>query len=580
MAGRTQETRDHPSVLVVGGGPTGLTAANLLGRYGVRTLLIEKNGATSDEAKAISLDDESLRTLQIADLDSAIYPIIVPGTGTRYYSSSGKPLVHARGPAHSRFGHSFKNPFAQPDLERLMHAALTRFDDVESRFDTELLDLADEGDSVLATIRGADGTERVRTDYVLGCDGGRSTVRDLLGIAMSGRSFPDLWLVADTLGDTRSERYGMHVGDPSRPHVIVAGRGGRCRYEFKLEQGEAVAGPNPPFELVQRLVGRYRDLQPEQLERSVVYGFHALVADQMSAGRCFLLGDAAHMMPPFAGQGLNSGVRDAANLSWKLAHVVQGRSKPTLLATYESERREHVRATVDLSVRLGNVVMTSSRVRATVRDLVVGLATRVPWTRHYLEEMRYRPMHPVTNGFVVHATTPQGQALVGRALEQPLVLRSPHTTPTRLDDVLGPGMAVLGVEVTEEDWALLDQSSLGPQVPVKIDVVLDDCAPVARRGRVAVADADTRLQSTYAPLRGQFVLVRPDRLVAAVLAASEVEQVAARLSAFLTSVPPHPDAGSSDQAVDPGPAPRRVPALVPGSRPSPALPFPSHERLS
>lgn len=356
-------------VLVVGGGPTGLTAASLLTTYGLSVALIEKNQTTSDEAKAISLDDESLRTLQAAGLDEAVRPIFVPGTGTRYYAANGKSLFHARGPKVLRHGHPFKNPFAQPDLERAMLEELRSRENVALCFGHEFVELTQETDSVSATVRDTLGrTATVQAQFVLGCDGGQSTVRKQLGIDMTGRSFPELWLVADTVEDTHDERYGMHVGDPKRPHVIVPGLHGRCRYEFKLEPGEATAGTNPPFELVQRLVARYRTLTPEQLERSVVYGFHAIIADALRAHRCFLLGDAAHMMPPFAGQGLNSGVRDAMNLSWKVASVVNGHANLHLLSTYESERRLNAQATIDLSVRLGEVVMTSSRRRALLRD--------------------------------------------------------------------------------------------------------------------------------------------------------------------------------------------------------------------
>ncbi|WP_405640004.1 FAD-dependent monooxygenase [Streptomyces sp. NBC_00019] len=309
-----------PLVLVVGAGPVGLTAANLLGALGVRVLVVERHATTSDDAKAISLDDESLRTLQLADLDEAAYPIIVPGTGARYYGVGGRPLVHARGTGKRRYGHPFKNPFAQPDLERVLRSALDRFPHVDIRFGTRLVELSQYPDRVWATLASADEdgdavTQQIEAAYVLGCDGGRSTVREQLSVPMRGRSCPDdVWLVVDTLKDPHDEGYGMHVGDPDRPLVIVPGRAGRCRYEFRLGQGECAPGGAVPFGLVRDLLRPHRDITPEQVERSVAYTFHALLAERLRDGRCFLLGDAAHMMPPFAGQGLNSSVRDAANL--------------------------------------------------------------------------------------------------------------------------------------------------------------------------------------------------------------------------------------------------------------------------
>ncbi|GAA3901777.1 bifunctional 3-(3-hydroxy-phenyl)propionate/3-hydroxycinnamic acid hydroxylase [Streptomyces lacrimifluminis] len=549
----------QPAVLVVGAGPTGLTAAHLLGSRGVRVLLVERNTTTSDAAKAISLDDESLRTLQSAGLDEAVYPIIVPGTGTRYFGADGRPLVHARGAGDQRYGHPFKNPFAQPDLERVLCEQLRRLPDVDVRFDTRLTNLSHHSDRVRVTLRtgGEDGiVEEVDVSYVLGCDGGRSTVRDLLSIPMRGRSFPEVWLVADTLEDGHDQRYGMHHGDPERPVVIVPGRAGRCRYEFLLRPGECEAGAPPMFELVRQLLRPYREITPEQVERSVAYSFHALLADRLREGRCFLLGDAAHMMPPFAGQGLNSGVRDAANLCWKISEVWAGRAGDALLDTYDTERRPHARAVIDLSVRLGRIVMTTSRRRARLRDLLVRTAMRTPPGRRYLTEMRYRPDTRVRSGAVVRLAGPH-QSLVGTPLRQPRVLRAPRHEVTRLDDVLGRGWSLLGIGVTEDDWATV---TVRPGLPkaTLVDVCLDDRAPRDHVGRTGIADADGRLDALFAGLAGHFVLVRPDRLVAAVFSPDRAESVATELT--------HSTGGGTDN--DASAEPAVVPSLLePQARP-------------
>ncbi len=169
------------------------------------------------------------------------------------------------------------------------------------------------------------GAEMVTARYVMGADGGRSTVRESLGISMSGRSYDEPWLVADTLADPHRQMYGMHFGVPERPTVIIPGKDGRCRYEFLLFPGEGAPGDRPGHELIAKLLAPHREIAPDQVERAVIYTFNGLVADQWRAGRVFLAGDAAHMMPPFAGQGLNSGLRDVANLCWKLAEALAGR---------------------------------------------------------------------------------------------------------------------------------------------------------------------------------------------------------------------------------------------------------------
>ncbi|WP_406163466.1 bifunctional 3-(3-hydroxy-phenyl)propionate/3-hydroxycinnamic acid hydroxylase [Streptomyces sp. NBC_00882] len=527
-----------PLVLVVGAGPVGLTAANLLGTLGVRVLVVERHTTTSDEAKAISLDDESLRTLQLAELDEAVYPIIVPGTGTRYYGVDGRPLVHARGTGERRYGHPFKNHFAQPDLERLLRSALDRFPHVDVRFGTRLVELTQYPDRVWATLASGDGdgdggqaTQQIEAAYVLGCDGGRSTVREQLSVPMRGRSYPDdVWLVVDTLDDPHDERYGMHVGDPDRPLVIVPGRAGRCRYEFRLRPGECAPGTAVPFGLVRDLLRPHRDITPEQVERSVAYTFHALLAERLRVGRCFLLGDAAHMMPPFAGQGLNSGVRDAANLCWKVADVLAGRATEALLDTYDTERRPHAQAMIDLSVRLGRVVMTTDHRRARLRDLCVRAALRSRRGRRYLTEMRYRPDTRVTTGAVAPTDGP-GQALTGTLLQQPFVLHGPGYTSTRLDDPLGPGWSLLGIGLSDDDWTAVAAAGL-PDARY-VDVVLGDRAPREHGGRAAVSDGDGALDAYLAPLPGHLLLVRPDRLIAAVFTPGQADHVARTLARFL-----------------------------------------------
>lgn len=497
-------------VLVVGAGPVGLTTANLLAELGVPVVVVERNATTSDQAKAISLDDESLRAMQAAGLAEQILRVVVPGTGTRYFDRHGKALFQARGPEPYRSGYAFKSQFAQPEFEAVLLDGLRRRSSTEVRFNTELVDLTDEPGGVAVRLRDLPtGTESIQHfSWVLGCDGGRSRVRELTSTGMTGVSHPDVWLVADTLDDPHRERYGLHRGTPDRPTVIVPGRGGRCRYEFRLEPGETATPGEAPFELIQHLVSPYRDIRPDQVERATSYTFNAVVANSWRSRRCLLLGDAAHMMPPFAGQGLNSGVRDAANLAWKLALVWRGEADETLLDTYEQERAPHARATVAFSERLGTVVMTTDRRRALLRDTIVRTLLAVPAGRRYLDQMRYRPTPHFTEGFLISGRHP----LVGRPLPQPNVLDDElHTV--RLDEALGSRLVLLGVDVDPAAW-----SGIPNEWPVqRLDVTLGDMLPT-RGARAAIGDVGGALERALGRARGKFVLVRPDRYVAAVLA--------------------------------------------------------------
>ncbi|WP_059005696.1 bifunctional 3-(3-hydroxy-phenyl)propionate/3-hydroxycinnamic acid hydroxylase [Streptomyces specialis] len=533
MSGHARATEP---VLVVGGGPVGLTVANLLAARGVPVVLVERNASTSDEAKAISLDDESLRTLQAADLADKVLEIVVPGTGTRYYDRRGRVLFHAQGPEPYRLGYPFKNQFAQPELERVLLDSLKSRPGAEVRFSTELVSVTEDADGATAGLRAtgagaAEAAEELRVSWVLACDGGRSTVRELRGIDMTGTSHQVVWLVADTTGDHHDERFGMHRGTPDRPTVIVPGRNGRCRYEFLLHPGEGEKGVSPGFETVRRLVAPYRSLTEDQIERCTTYTFNAVIADRWRDGRCLLLGDAAHMMPPFAGQGLNSGVRDAANLAWKIDEVWHGRAGHGLLDTYEAERRPHATAMVRFSERLGDIVMTTGRRRALARDVAARALLLTPPGRRYLTEMRFRPRARHTAGLVFG-----DHPLTGTPLPQPRVLVPPSLRPRRLDDVLGHGLALLGVDVPDAAWERLGSAPWRDATwPIRrIDVFLGDRLPRPAPGRHAVADADGRLEEALAAARNRFVLVKPDRYIAAVMGPDELASVGAALRTRLT----------------------------------------------
>ena len=507
-------TQGESVVAIVGAGPVGMTAAALLASRGLRVVVLERNAKTSDEPKAISIDDEALRVYQAAGLDERLMGIIVPGTGTRYYGGDGRPLFQARSAVPYRLGFPFKNPFAQPDLERELFDHLAEHPLVDLRMGTAVTGVRQDADGVELD---DDSGRTMRATYLLGCDGGRSRVRELLGIGMTGRSYDDVWLVADVLGDHHDERYGMHHAEPDRPHVVIPGWGGRCRYEFLLRPDEGVAGERPPFELIRTLLERFRPITPEQVERAVNYKFNALVADRWRDGRVFLLGDAAHMMPPFAGQGLNSGIRDAANLTWKIADVLAGRLTESTLDTYELERRPHAEATVRLSARLGRIAMTTDHRLASRRDHWLRTALTSERGRVFFEQMRYRPQQRYDRGLVVtDAYLP-----TGIPLGQPRVFDTAEHRTRMLDEVLGKGWGLLGVNVGEADYA--DALALThPLDPSVARVTLDDRLSRGADGFRSLVDVDGALDDEFAPYRGRFVLVRPDRFVAAVWRPGEV----------------------------------------------------------
>lgn len=499
-------------VIVVGAGPVGMSAAALIAALGGSTIVIERQQELKPEPKAISLDDESLRTYQAAGIADRVMSVVVPGTGTAYYGADGQFLFHARGPSPYRLGHPFKNPFAQPDLEAVLRDSITEEPLVELRFGWDAVSVDQDSNGVDVEVL-VDGTLRtLRAAFVIGADGGRSTVRESLGILMRGRSYPDRWLVVDTLKDYHDERFGLHHGDPSRPRVLVPGLGGRCRYEFRLAEDElGEPGEPPSFDLIQSLVACYRSITPEEIERAVIYRFNAVVADEWSVGRVFLAGDAAHMMPPFAGQGLNSGVRDVANLCWKLVAVLRGDLRADCLRSYAQERKPHAKLTIKLSEMLGRVVMTQSHHVAERRDAYIRDMLTTSDGRRYLEEMRYRPQAAIREGLVVNVDRDE---MVGSAIVQPRIFDTHLRKARMLDEAMGTGWALIGVHVAATDWdavaGLLDALKARA-----LHVPDPDHIPRPAHGIRIIVDLDGGLDATFEKADGKFLLIRPDRIVAA-----------------------------------------------------------------
>ncbi|GAB2530057.1 bifunctional 3-(3-hydroxy-phenyl)propionate/3-hydroxycinnamic acid hydroxylase MhpA [Nocardia heshunensis] len=452
-------TTDY-EVVIVGLGPTGLTLANLLGRRGVRVLVLEREPEFYGLARAVYTDDEGMRIFQTAGAADELAADMNVDSTVQWVRGDGRVLVQFHSTARP-FGWPVVNFLYQPYLETGLERALERYPHVTVRRGREVLDFTQDADGVtveharcLGTGYGSGdtdtdpaGTERVRARFLVGCDGGRSMVRTKLGIGMSGTSFPERWLVVDLKSRPDADAfrhlpYFDFVCDPDLPIVSCPQPGGHHRFEFMLTDTQTKAEMEDP-DTVRRHISRFVD--PDQVEvlRKLVYTFNAVIADRWRDGRVLLAGDAAHMTPQFIGQGMNSGVRDADNLSWKLTAILKYAAAQTILDTYESERRPHTKAMIDLSVFNKHLVSLANPLLATARDLGLAAAVRLPGLGAWIRAAKMKPSPRFRRGAYLGLPRHGWRGLEGTLAPQPEV-RTHDGRTLRLDDALGLNFTLLG----------------------------------------------------------------------------------------------------------------------------------------
>jgi 3-(3-hydroxy-phenyl)propionate hydroxylase len=510
------------AALIIGAGPTGLTLANILGQQGIETILIDRKQSTVGEPRAVSIDDESLRTMQAIGLADAVLENVVKGYGVHYYARPNGVCFGKVEPTASEYGFPRRNAFRQPLLEATLRDGLNRFPCVTVLFEHTLVDFSQSASGVLANVASADGMLTIEANYVVGTDGGRSSVRQQIGSTLVGSSFKARWLVVDTEDDDDPFWQTRAYCDADRPVVDVPGPNKTRRYEFLLKQGETDEATLKP-ERVRELLRPFKGDRPVNITRKTVYTFHARVADRWRVGRVFLAGDAAHLTPPYAGQGMNSGIRDAHNLGWKLAAVINGTIGSAVLDTYEQERRDHAWALIRLALQLGYVMAPSSRVQAWVTSTFFRATALMPPLRDYFLKMKFKPKPRFKSGFIDTNCSVSPEA-VGTMSPQPLVMCG--ATSVLLDELVGHGFGLLAIDVDENaqaDIAALPEWDLLQVKKISINTA-SDINTNRTTGFMPVSLSLVHCPRLYAASRGHFILIRPDRYVAGVFRASMAQE--------------------------------------------------------
>lgn len=498
-------------ILIIGYGPAGATAANLLGQRGYTVGVIDQAPTIYDKPRAITADQEAMRVFQECGLAEAIAPTTTPHPGTDFVGVEGQVIKRFYPqPPPNQLGWEPAWMFVQPELEQTLRQGVTRFEQVQVFLAHEFLSLAQTEDHVVAKVRRLeDGAVlEMQARYVIACDGARSPVRQQMGAAIEDLAFDEWWIVVDAWlrGAVELPPRCVQYCRPARPGTYIVGPGDLRRWEIKMLPGERPEDFTDGRGILP-VLSTFVDVDALELCRSAAYRFHALVVEQWRFGRVFLMGDAAHQMPPFLGQGLCAAIRDAVNLAWKIDAVERLGCSPALLDTYGQERTPHVRTIVSHAKAFGLIIGELDPQAARARDARLGeqLASG------QAETVRQKFIPGLEAGLIDLDAQGQPGVGAGALFVQPWV-RAADGVDRRLDDLLRPAFLLACESPEVLDW--LDDATRALWQRLEGQQVLIQPAPAsAPAPALVVAERDGLFSAWMASLGARVAVVRPDRYV-------------------------------------------------------------------
>jgi 3-(3-hydroxy-phenyl)propionate hydroxylase len=461
-------------VLVIGLGPIGAALTALLATRDVATIAIDAELSPYPMPRAVHFDHEIMRIFQEIGITEQILDHAAPADRYEFRNGSGELLIAFDPIPMAPCGWASGYMFHQPGLEQTLRDRLTTLPKADVRLGWRFESFTQDEEGVTANLTSPDGPVTIRARYLVGCDGAKSRVRQAIGAELSDYAFDEPWLVIDVklLPGARLPDVNLQICDPKRPTSCVHSGPGRHRWEFMMLPGET-ADQVLADDFIQALLAPW-DCGPIEIERRAVYRFHGLVAKRWRLGRVMLAGDSAHQTPPFAGQGMCAGMRDAANLAWKLDAMLGGHADDALLDSYQAEREPNVRTIIEFAIGMGRVICTLDEETATARDrdMLARKATGAP----LLPSPRAAPFK---TGCVLAGNPSAGE-----------IFPQPTSGQTRLDDVLG-----------QEAWLISREPVSAPGITAR------------HLGEEILAPFRPALATWLDKRKVDAVLVRPDRYI-------------------------------------------------------------------
>ena len=497
-------------VAVIGYGPSGVIAASFLGKAGIPTIVLEKDQDLYSRARAVTVNDWSLRILQELGVAERVKQDMDIARSVTWKTHDNE-LVLRLVPSPDVLGHPPAMMIYQPEMEAVIRENATRYGSLDVRFGHSYTGISQDGDGVTVNATGPDGIPySVRVRYVIGADGGSSRVREDVGLTMVGSTRPRRWLVIDgeVLEPWPDCDELVFWSDPVRPVVDIPLAKGNHRWEIPLGPGESDDDYDTEDRVWQRLAMLGVERRNARVKGWAFYSHHVRHVDTWRSNRVVLIGDAAHLMPPWAGQGMQSGIRDAHNAAWKLAAVCRGQVDDAVLDTIESERRPHVEMLTTMSTRLGQLVEADNRLLVRLRNALGPYLMHLPGANTIL--LPRSRTNRFARGWVTG--TPGRRNALGRMVPQPRVFdRRGHEH--LLDDLVGSGFVVLGLD--DDPRSSMTDAQAAAWAALGAGFVTVRASFSTADDHDVVIDATGTLRAWMTRFGARVLVMRPDRLVAA-----------------------------------------------------------------